>query len=123
MAVVGIEDSLYHVTEGDVVEVCAAVSSPSISCPVAFPFELTLSWRWYVVELTYSAYFLLLIFYCNYTCLLCDFKMLTLKYKYILVCNHVTMIYNPQIKQVSMVIFLLYSQILPQTTLLCHPLH
>ena len=43
MAVVGIEKSHYQITEGDVAVVCVVVSSPNISCPVTFYFELNIS--------------------------------------------------------------------------------
>ena len=44
MAVVGLEETLYHVTEGvGVVEVCAIVYEPIIDCPIAFPFNTSLS--------------------------------------------------------------------------------
>ena len=44
VAVVGLEETLYHVTEGvGVVEVCAIVYNPVIDCPVAFPFNISLS--------------------------------------------------------------------------------
>ena len=44
MAVVGLEETLYHVTEGvGVVEVCATVYEPIIDCPIAFPFNISIS--------------------------------------------------------------------------------
>ena len=43
-AVVGLEKTIYNVTEDvGVVEVCAIVYSPTITCPVAFPFDVILS--------------------------------------------------------------------------------
>ena len=43
-AVVGLEETLYHVSEDvGVVEVCAIVYSPNIACPIAFPFNVTLT--------------------------------------------------------------------------------
>ena len=43
-AVVGLERTLYSVSE-DVcmVEVCAIVYSPTIDCPITFPFDVSLS--------------------------------------------------------------------------------
>ena len=44
MAVVGLERTLYQVSEDvGVVEVCAIVFSPSSPCPIAFPFNVSLS--------------------------------------------------------------------------------
>ena len=44
MAVVGLEKTFYNITEdADVVEVCAIVYSPTIDCPIAFPFNVSLS--------------------------------------------------------------------------------
>ena len=44
MAVVGLERTLYQVSEDvGVVEVCAIVFSPSSPCPIAFPFNVRLS--------------------------------------------------------------------------------
>ena len=43
MAVVGLEETFYEVPEGDMVEVCAIVSSPNVSCPIEFPFSVNLS--------------------------------------------------------------------------------
>ena len=43
-AVVGLERTFYNVTEDvGVVEVCAIVYSPTIVCPIAFPFDVRLS--------------------------------------------------------------------------------
>ena len=43
MAVVGLEKTFYRTTEGvGVVEVCAVVYSPSITCPIEFPFNILL---------------------------------------------------------------------------------
>ena len=45
MAVVGLERTIYQVSEGDVVvEVCAVVYSPdgNVSCPIAFAFNVSL---------------------------------------------------------------------------------
>ena len=43
-AVVGLEKTFYQVSEDvGVVEVCAIVYSPIITCPVAFPFDVRLS--------------------------------------------------------------------------------
>ena len=43
-AVVGLEKTIYSVFEdGGVVEVCAIVYSPTIDCPIAFPFDVSLS--------------------------------------------------------------------------------
>ena len=39
----GLDRTLYQVTEGDVVEVCATVRSPSIFCPIQFSFDVRLS--------------------------------------------------------------------------------
>ena len=44
VAVVGLERTLYMTTEDVVlVEVCAIVYSPNISCPIEFPFSVILS--------------------------------------------------------------------------------
>ena len=44
MAVVGLEKTFYSVSEDvGVVEVCAIVYSPTIDCPIAFPFDVGLS--------------------------------------------------------------------------------
>ena len=44
MAVVGLEQTFFRVSEDVVVvELCAVVSSPDIDCPIAFPFEIILS--------------------------------------------------------------------------------
>ena len=43
-AVVGLERRLYIVSEDvGLVEVCAIVYSPTIDCPIAFPFDVGLS--------------------------------------------------------------------------------
>ena len=43
-AVVGLENTFYEVSEGaGVIEVCAVVYSPSIDCPIVFPFNISLS--------------------------------------------------------------------------------
>ena len=43
-AVVGLERTFYSVSEDvGVVEVCAIVYSPTIDCPIAFPFNVSLS--------------------------------------------------------------------------------
>ena len=43
VAVVGLEKTFYRTTEGlGVVEVCAVVYSPSITCPIEFPFSILL---------------------------------------------------------------------------------
>ena len=43
-AVVGLEKTIYSVSEDvGVVEVCAIVYSPTIVCPIAFPFDVSLS--------------------------------------------------------------------------------
>ena len=40
----GLENTFYEVSEGaDSVEVCAVVNSPSIACPITFPFNVSLS--------------------------------------------------------------------------------
>ena len=45
-AVVGLEKTFYSATEDvGVVEVCAIVYSPTIVCPIAFPFDVHLSTR------------------------------------------------------------------------------
>ena len=42
-AVVGLERTFYQVSEDvGVVEVCAIVYSPNITCPIAFPFDVRL---------------------------------------------------------------------------------
>ena len=42
MAVVGLQQISYEIYEDvDVVEVCAVVLSPSIDCPIQFPFNVT----------------------------------------------------------------------------------
>ena len=44
MAVVGLENTFYQVSEDvGVVEVCAVVYSPVIECPIQFSFEVRLS--------------------------------------------------------------------------------
>ena len=41
---VGLEKTIYNVSESvGVVEVCAIVYSPTIDCPIAFPFDVSLS--------------------------------------------------------------------------------
>ena len=46
MAVVGLEKTFYQVSEDvGVVEVCAIVYSPTIVCPINFPFNVSLSTR------------------------------------------------------------------------------
>ena len=41
---VGLEETMYSVSEGDgTVEVCVVVFSPSDSCPISFPFSVSLS--------------------------------------------------------------------------------
>ncbi|CAI8052068.1 hypothetical protein GBAR_LOCUS28505 [Geodia barretti] len=42
-ATVGLEEMSYEVNEGDSIEVCARVTSPSISCPISYGFSLTIS--------------------------------------------------------------------------------
>ena len=42
-ATVGLEEMFYLVNEGDIIEVCARVTSPSISCPINYEFSLTIS--------------------------------------------------------------------------------
>ena len=43
-AVVGLEKTIYSVSKNvGVVEVCAIVYSPTIDCPIAFPFDVSLS--------------------------------------------------------------------------------
>ena len=43
-AVVGLESTFYSVSEAvGLVEVCAIVFSPTIGCPIAFPFDVSLS--------------------------------------------------------------------------------
>ena len=43
-AVVGLERTIYSASEhAGVVEVCAIVYSPTIDCPIAFPFSVSLS--------------------------------------------------------------------------------
>ena len=45
-AVVGLEKTFYNVSEDvGVVEVCAIVYMPTIDCPIAFPFDVSLSTR------------------------------------------------------------------------------
>ena len=40
----GLERTLYNVSEGvDVVELCAVVYEPNITCPIEFPFNVSLS--------------------------------------------------------------------------------
>ena len=40
----GLERTFYQISEGvDVVEVCAIVYSPNITCPIEFKFEISLS--------------------------------------------------------------------------------
>ena len=42
----GLEKTFYNVTEDvGVVEVCAVVYSPTIDCPIAFPFDVRLLTR------------------------------------------------------------------------------
>ena len=44
MAVVGLEKTIYHVAHGvGIVELCAVVYEPNIACPIAFPFNISLS--------------------------------------------------------------------------------
>ena len=44
VAVVGLEETFYRVSESvGVVVVCAIVYSPNISCPIEFPFNVNLS--------------------------------------------------------------------------------
>ena len=44
VAVVGLDRTKYMVTETvGLIEVCAIVYDPLIECPIAFPFEVTLS--------------------------------------------------------------------------------
>ena len=44
MAEVGLERTIYQVSEDDgVVEVCAVVNSPVIECPIQFPFNVRLT--------------------------------------------------------------------------------
>ena len=46
VAVVGLEKTFYQVTEDvGVVEVCAIAYSPTIVCPIDFPFDVSLSTR------------------------------------------------------------------------------
>ena len=43
-AVVGLERTFYNVSEYmGIVEVCTIVYSPTITCPIAFPFDVSLS--------------------------------------------------------------------------------
>lgn len=43
IAVVGFENTIYKVAENmDALEVCAVVYSPNISCPVQFPFVVSI---------------------------------------------------------------------------------
>ena len=45
-AVVGLEVTFYQVSEDvGVVEVCSLVYSPTIDCPIEFPFDVRLSTR------------------------------------------------------------------------------
>ena len=44
VAVVGLERTFYNVSEDvGLVEVCAIVYSPTIDCPINFPFDVSLS--------------------------------------------------------------------------------
>ena len=44
VAVVGLEETFYRVSESvGVVEVCAIVYHPNITCPIQFPFNVNLS--------------------------------------------------------------------------------
>ena len=44
MAVVGLEETFYRVSEEvGFVEVCAIVYSPSVECPIEFPFSVDFS--------------------------------------------------------------------------------
>ena len=43
-AVVGLEKTIYRVSEYvGVLEVCAIVYSPTVDCPIVFPFDVSLS--------------------------------------------------------------------------------
>ena len=43
-AVVGLEKTIYSVSEYvGMVEVCAIVYSPTVDCPIVFPFDVSLS--------------------------------------------------------------------------------
>ena len=42
MAEVCLENTVYH-DVGELVEVCAIVRSPEVTCPIQFPFDVTLS--------------------------------------------------------------------------------
>ena len=41
----GLESTSYNVSENDVVEVCAVVYTPNISCPINFTFDIRVSTR------------------------------------------------------------------------------
>ena len=44
VAVVGLEETFYQVSETDgVVEVCVVIYEPDIVCPIEFPFDVSLS--------------------------------------------------------------------------------
>ena len=44
VALVGLKETIYSDTDGDgVVELCAVVYEPNIECPIAFPFNISLS--------------------------------------------------------------------------------
>ena len=43
VAVVDLENVTYQVTEGGLVQICAVVRTPNISCPVDFSYDLNLS--------------------------------------------------------------------------------
>ena len=46
MAVVGLEQTFYYISEdGGAVEVCVVVHLPDIDCPIQFPFIVLLSTR------------------------------------------------------------------------------
>ena len=46
MAIVGLEKTFYKVSEDvGVVKVCAIVYSPTINCPIEFPFNVSFSTR------------------------------------------------------------------------------
>ena len=46
VAVVGLEETFFHVSEDvGVVDLCVNVSSPVNDCPIKFPFEVQLSTR------------------------------------------------------------------------------
>ena len=54
VAWVGLERSNHQVTEGvGVVEVCAIVYSPKHECPIAFPFDVSLSTYNYIAGTVY----------------------------------------------------------------------